>query len=53
MPMRYRRSQVLLTLAEGEGPKPLFVVFCNGLDSCKEMLWLGGFPYALAKRGIS
>ena len=29
------------------------MVFCNGLDSCKEMLWLGGFPYALAKRGIS
>ena len=42
----------LLTLAEGEGPRPL-VIFCNGLDSCKEMLWLGGFPYALAKRGIS
>ena len=41
-----------LTLAEGEGPRPI-VVFCNGLDSCKEMLWLGGFPYALAKRGIS
>lgn len=42
----------LLTLAEGEGPHPL-VVFCNGLDSSKEMLWLGGFPYALAKRGVS
>ncbi len=42
----------LLTLAEGEGTRPL-VIFCNGLDSCKEMLWLGGFPYALAKRGIS
>lgn len=41
-----------LTLAEGEGPRPI-VIFCNGLDSCKEMLWLGGFPYALAKRGIS
>lgn len=41
-----------LTLAPGEGPRPV-VVFCNGLDSCKEMLWLGGFPYALAKRGIS
>ena len=41
-----------LTLAEGEGPHPI-VIFCNGLDSCKEMLWLGGFPYALAKRGIS
>ena len=41
-----------LTLGEGEGPRPV-VVFCNGLDSCKEMLWLGGFPLALAKRGIS
>ncbi|MFK8052424.1 MAG: alpha/beta hydrolase family protein [Woeseiaceae bacterium] len=42
----------LLTKAEGAGPHPV-VIFCNGLDSCKEMLWLGGFPYALAKRGIS
>lgn len=42
----------LLTLAEGDGAHPL-VVFCNGLDSSKEMLWLGGFPYALAKRGVS
>lgn len=41
-----------LTLAGGEGPRPM-VIFCNGLDSCKEMLWLGGFPYALAKRGVS
>ena len=40
-----------LTLPEGEGPHPI-VIFCNGLDSCKEMLWLGEFPYALAKRGI-
>jgi len=42
----------LLTLADGDGPHPL-VVFCNGLDSSKEMLWLGGFPYALARRGVS
>lgn len=42
----------LLTLADGDGPHPI-VVFCNGLDSCKEMLWLGGFSYALTKRGIS
>lgn len=41
-----------LTRGEGEGPRPV-VIFCNGLDSCKEMLWLGGFPLALAKRGIS
>ena len=47
-----RKLSGLLTLAHGDGPHPL-VVFCNGLDSCKEMLWLGGFPYALARRGIS
>ena len=47
-----KRLSGYLTLAEGEGPRPI-VIFCNGLDSCKEMLWLGGFPYALAKRGIS
>jgi dipeptidyl aminopeptidase/acylaminoacyl peptidase len=51
----YRDGKTLsayLTLADGTGPRPI-VVFCNGLDSCKEMLWLGGFPYALAKRGVS
>jgi dienelactone hydrolase len=37
--------------APGEGPMPC-VVYCNGLDSMKEMLWMGGVPYALAKRGI-
>jgi len=41
-----------LTLGKGEGPRPV-VIYCNGLDSTKEMLWLGGFPEALAKRGIS
>jgi dipeptidyl aminopeptidase/acylaminoacyl peptidase len=34
-----------------DGPAPC-VVYCNGLDSMKEMLWMGGIPYALAKRGI-
>jgi dienelactone hydrolase len=33
------------------GPAPC-VIYCNGLDSMKEMLWMGGVPYALAKRGI-
>jgi dienelactone hydrolase len=37
--------------ASVEGPAPC-VVYCNGLDSMKEMLWMGGVPYALAKRGI-
>jgi dienelactone hydrolase len=34
-----------------EGPAPC-VVYCNGLDSMKEMLWLGGLAQALAKRGV-
>ena len=34
-----------------EGPAPT-VVYCNGLDSMKEMLWLGGFAQALAKRCV-
>jgi len=33
------------------GPAPT-VLYCNGLDSMKEMLWLGGFAQALAKRGV-
>ena len=41
----------LLHRAPVEGPAPC-VLYCNGLDSMKEMLWLGGFAQALAKRGI-
>ena len=41
----------LMHRAPGDEPKPC-VVYCNGLDSMKEMLWMGGLPYALAKRGI-
>lgn len=36
----------------GEGRKPV-VVFCNGLDSCKEMLYWTRLPAELARRGIS
>lgn len=43
----------LLTRAEGvNGPAPL-VVYCNGLDSTKELLYFSWLPDALAKRGIS
>src|SRR5205823_3602698 len=42
----------LLTRAPGPGPKPA-VVYCNGLDSTKEMLYFSWLPQALAKRGIS
>ncbi len=42
----------LYVRAPGEGAKPT-VVYCNGLDSCKEMLYWSNLPQALAKRGIS
>lgn len=38
--------------APGAGRKPV-VVYCNGLDSTKELLFFSGLPEALAKRGIS
>lgn len=42
----------LWTRGEGEGPRPA-VVYCNGLDSTKELLFVSWLPHALAKRGIS
>jgi dienelactone hydrolase len=42
----------LFTRAAGQGPHPA-VVYCNGLDSCKELLYWSRLPEALAKRGIS
>ncbi|MDO5659196.1 MAG: alpha/beta hydrolase [Paracoccus sp. (in: a-proteobacteria)] len=43
----------LYTPAEGvEGPAPA-VVYLNGLDSCKELLYWSFLPHALAKRGIA
>jgi dipeptidyl aminopeptidase/acylaminoacyl peptidase len=42
----------LFTRAPGSGPQPV-VVYCNGLDSCKELLWWSGLPEALARRGVS
>lgn len=38
--------------APGDGPKPV-VVYCNGLDSSKELLYWSKLPHALAERGIS
>ena len=44
---------VLYTRAEGvDGPAPA-VVYLNGLDSCKELLYWSRLPQELAKRGIS
>jgi dienelactone hydrolase len=42
----------LYTRAPGEGPHPV-VVYCNGLDSCKELLFWSRLPEALARRGVS
>ena len=42
----------LYTRAPGEGRHPV-VVFCNGLDSNKELLYWTKLPEALARRGIS
>jgi dienelactone hydrolase len=38
--------------AAGEGPKPV-VVYVNGLDSNKELLYWSGLPAALLRRGVS
>ena len=42
----------LYTRAPGEGGHPV-VVYCNGLDSCKELLYWSKLPQELARRGIS
>ena len=42
----------LYTRGIGEGRRPV-VVYCNGLDSCKELLFWSKLPQALARRGIS
>ena len=42
----------LWTRAPGDGKMPA-VVYCNGLDSNKELLYWSWLPHALARRGIS
>lgn len=42
----------LYTRGHGDGPRPV-VIYCNGLDSCKELLYWSRLPEALARRGIS
>lgn len=42
----------LWTYAPGSGPEPA-VIFCNGLDTNKEMLYWTRLPEELARRGIS
>jgi dienelactone hydrolase len=52
VPLERGTMPALYTRAPGEGPHPA-VVYCNGLDSCKEMLYWSRLPEALARRGIS
>ncbi|MEL1251072.1 alpha/beta hydrolase family protein [Aurantiacibacter gilvus] len=51
IPYQGKEITGLFHKAPVDGPAPC-VVYCNGLDSMKEMLWMGGFPKALAQRGI-
>ena len=51
IPYKGKEIAGLFHKAPVDGPAPC-VVYCNGLDSMKEMLWMGGFPKALAQRGI-
>ena len=53
IPYRGKTLSAFLTRAEDvEGPAPL-VIYLNGLDSCKEMLYWSRLPHELARRGIS
>jgi dienelactone hydrolase len=51
IPLATGTMPALYTRAEGPGPHPV-VVYCNGLDSCKELLYWSRLPEALARRGI-
>jgi len=52
IPYEGRELSALWTRGVGDGPRPA-VVYCNGLDSTKELLFFSWLPHALAKRGIS
>jgi dienelactone hydrolase len=52
IPLERGTMPALFTRAPGEGKKPV-VMFCNGLDSCKELLYWTRLPAELARRGIS
>jgi dienelactone hydrolase len=52
IPLEGGTMPALWTRGAGEDARPA-VVYCNGLDSCKELLWWSGLPEALARRGIS
>ena len=52
VPLAKGTMPALYTRPPGDGPHPV-VVYCNGLDSCKELLFWSRLPEALARRGIS
>ena len=52
IPLEAGCMPALFCEAPGSGPHPA-VVYCNGLDSCKELLWWSGLAQALARRGVS
>src|SRR5690606_799138 len=52
IPLDRGTMPALYTRAPGAGRKPV-VVYCNGLDSCKELLYWSRLPEALARRGVS
>lgn len=52
VPLATGTMPALWTRAPGAGRMPA-VVFCNGLDSCKELLFWTRLPEELARRGIS
>lgn len=52
IPLAKGTMPALYTRAPGAGPHPV-VVYCNGLDSCKELLYWSRLPEALARRGVS
>lgn len=52
IPLANGTMPALFTRAPGNGPNPV-VIYCNGLDSCKELLYWSRLPEALARRGVS
>src|SRR5690606_8723847 len=52
IPLPRGTMPALYTPAPGSGRRPV-VVYCNGLDSCKELLWWSRLPESLARRGVS
>jgi dienelactone hydrolase len=51
MPALY--THATKTIPALHGARRPVVVYCNGLDSCKELLWWSRLPEALARRGIA